>query len=830
MSQQIDPRLLSALEDLDGYLADRVAPLLVIDAFETLVEFAPSVLAGALHDWSATQFRVRNATDSMADLYFHALKKIQMLEEFNLVPGERFARYVSDVATQLIEDCPVEERERLTGMLRYLREGHASTAPTVERLHRAPGGASPALGASRVEGPAVPLTVEESRNLRRFSLLLERLAPAVEGSERRAAPGEMAEQLMVTAATGARDANELEARMMRLHQLGVAPAVARDLVKQMAKAIPDWVVRREGAVEVVKSEPVEAVRRVIKLAGDGARVAERWKDLLRAAVEEFNQGAFARALTLIELAEAMVRDGSITPQVADISRSTAHESFDSARVLQALADPKNRPIVRRMLGFYSGWAVRELLDQLTFQPDQKKRRLLLALLELWGTEARPAVLERLGVAIAQVSSDANAWWFQRNLVYLLHRLPRTPDSDPRAELRLIAPFSALGNNPSFQRETFFLLGQLPGGHGGSTLMQRLSEIERVLEGVAPLPHELPEIWKILNSLATALVRTGSESARLALVEHALAQRPKAGESATRLRELAGTDLSGDRALVRRLLEALKTLLPVKVFGFVVSRNEETLVHVVRAFAATRDPEVRRAVATIAEKFPDREFGRIAAEGLVVPVATELVIEPPSPDALDFEAPAEAPPAAARASLVGDLEVFGLPGLLQSLQQSEVSGRMTLRDASGRERARIDLVEGRVAGCRCGRLSGAFAFYQIFEEPIPGTFELVRGTPPDVGSERQELLGLLMEAMRRFDELRRVRALIPDRANLQQGDKKPSAPTEEADGELVRRIWSKVRSGATAAECELEVEVDTYRVRTLLAHWVDEGALRVEATA
>ena len=44
------------------------------------------------------------------------------------------------------------------------------------------------------------------------------------------------------------------------------------------------------------------------------------------------------------------------------------------------------------------WSIRELLDGLVFQPDSKRRRLLLVLLEVWGEEAYAPVLERLNRA------------------------------------------------------------------------------------------------------------------------------------------------------------------------------------------------------------------------------------------------------------------------------------------------------------------------------------------------------------------------------------------------------------------------------------------------
>ena len=85
----------------------------------------------------------------------------------------------------------------------------------------------------------------------------------------------------------------------------------------------------------------------------------------------------------------------------------------------------------------------------------------------------------------------------------------------------------------------------------------------------------------------------------------------------------------------------------------------------------------------------------------------------------------------------------------------------------------------------------------------------------------------MEAMRRFDDFQRLRALVPDHAYVVAAEGRPTAPAGEADGELMRRVWTRVRSGTSVGDCERLAEVDSFRVRALLVHWLDDGAIRVE---
>lgn len=820
---EIEPRLREALEDLQGYLADHLAPLLVAEAFETLLEYPPALTAEQLRVWALFQYQGGGRATPLSDLLYHAIKKIQQLEVHDLVPRERFERYLAGLAVALLAACPEEERERLAGQLRHLRESIGGATALVDRLHRAAAGATPESRPAAAPPPAaVPLSAEEMRDLRRFTLAFER---AMSGAG--AAAGDaLRQQLLVLATAGARSDSELEARLAKLREAGLAPSAGTESFRSLIAAVPDWALALPEGLHKPASGSLDAVRRTVRLAGDRERTGERWKDLLAAAAEHFNRRAFGRAVTLLDLAERMVRDGEIDARFAEIAREKAHETYDISVVLEACADRRHWPAVRRLAEFHPVWSVRELLDALVFQPDAKKRRLLIALLEVWGADARPLVLERLEASVAEGSRDPNFWWYQRNLVFLLHRLPRAGEADLRRELELVAPFSALAHPPSFQKEAIQALAQLPNFAGVPTLVQRLGEAERALEGPDPPPHPAPEIWKVLNALAAALARSGSLSARRVLLDHALARRPRDGEPLARLRELGRIDLAGDEDTVARLLDVLRELTPRKLLGFVVGRHIEEAEQVAHALAGTSDPAVRQALAELAERFPELTPGAAAAH---VAAGGEAEAGEPAPelDSGPFVLAAAAAPG--RVSMSGDLDVFGLAGLIQTFQQSESTGRLTLRDGAGRGYGELALHRGRLTDCRAGRLAGKEAFYQLFEAPVAGTFEFVRLEPASPEPRGAlEVLGLLMEAMRRYDELQRARALVPDDLQLRPTGSRPTAPAEETDGELVRRVWGALRDGGRAGDCELAVEVDSFRVRTLLAHWLEEGAIAAAA--
>ena len=282
----------------------------------------------------------------------------------------------------------------------------------------------------------------------------------------------------------------------------------------------------------------------------------------------------------------------------------------------------------------------------------------------------------------------------------------------------------------------------------------------------------------------------------------------------RLAELAGQDLSGDEETLGRLLAAMKSSAPFKLFGLVLNPNDQTLFSCIEAVSTTPAPSVRAALDELSKRFPNHEIGKAAAK------ARASLAAPAVPEA--------APTPAQAATLSGDLDIFGLPALLQSLAESRVTGSVMLRDRKGEIFGTIGLRTGKLKACQTGLLSGEEAFYQLIERPVQGTFLFSR-LPDPAGDESgsvklREILPLSLEGMRRYDELQQAAALVPDEIALKATDVKPTALAEEKDGFMLRELWTRASQGATPKECEAAVKADSYRIRRLLLHWVSTGSL------
>ena len=81
----------------------------------------------------------------------------------------------------------------------------------------------------------------------------------------------------------------------------------------------------------------------------------------------------------------------------------------------------------------------------------------------------------------------------------------------------------------------------------------------------------------------------------------------------------------------------------------------------------------------------------------------------------------------------------------------------------------------------------------------------------------------MEGVRRHDEFRRAAAVVPDGARLKPTGK-PRTIVPDEDPAFGPPLWAEIEAGRTPLECEARIPADSFRVRRLLAHWVEEGAL------
>jgi hypothetical protein len=111
------------------------------------------------------------------------------------------------------------------------------------------------------------------------------------------------------------------------------------------------------------------------------------------------------------------------------------------------------------------------------------------------------------------------------------------------------------------------------------------------------------------------------------------------------------------------------------------------------------------------------------------------------------------------SMTGELYELPLSSLIEMTSLGSKTGILVLFESGGAEAGRLVFKEGRLVGASCGSLGPEKAFYALLALK-EGRFEL--DTSTDVIDEQCNLptASLLMEGMRRIDELVELRRRLP----------------------------------------------------------------------
>jgi hypothetical protein len=808
------PEVREAIEELHLYLSDILPPLVVADAMKLLVQCPASLTASNVRSWTVMQHRL-GSDIPISDYIFYALRKIFLVGQYRLVPEEPFDRFLEELKSLVLAFCPESEREALREKLARLPEALETLTASVDALirHRAGEKASSASGAA--------LTAEQQQGLRIFSLLLERLGRKIggEGGTGSAKPPDpVVSQALAAAVRGSRYSRDFEHHLERLKELGMVNDTA-DALRTLGRNVPGWIppespdqpagsspeVEAETAQRIPVSAPLEAMGRIVAQPEHPAEVARRFNEMVRTAIERFNEGALAQAAAMLEMADQLVREERVDIGTAEAVRRKADEALDFERLRQYAETPRQHSLLRQVLSFFTATSPTGLLDELLRELKRERRKLILQLLEVHGAPVRQEVLVRLQPPFGQGQGDEK-WYFRRNLLYLLRRIPPDLGGAPSEEdVEAAARHAVLRLPAPLVKEAVANLAQMKNEKAESALLGLLENLEKMLEKPEASAYDPRQARLLLDRVVAALARLGTGKARRAIVEYGLKRR--AGHVA-KLAELTGQDLSGDPELVGRLLAALKASSPRKLLGIALHPSDSAK-YLIEALSATPLPAVRSAFEDLAKRFPNLEVGKAAAH------------------ALSSAGEAGQAPDEARS---GELELFGLPAVVQNLAASKLSGNLKLKDPKGKVFGEIVLQDGKMKSCRAQNLVGEEAFYQLVELPAAGTYAFERMAAEEheatAGSLR-DVLQLCLEGMRRYDGFQQALALVPDDMKLKPTAVRPEPHPDEIDGMFVNGLWNLASGGATALECGRSLAAEPYRIRRQLAHWVEMGALKPE---
>ncbi|HEY2797828.1 MAG TPA: DUF4388 domain-containing protein [Thermoanaerobaculia bacterium] len=856
-AQPPNPELQEALLELQQYLSDSVPPLVVADSVQLLMKYPPQALIPTIRAWTAAQYRGAAASSvPLSDYLFHALKKIHMMGEFRLVAREPLEAYLGQLKQVVLALCPDEDKAMLLESLARLGEAAGATSISpAQNIHRQAPGVEGRAAPSASSGPGAPRGVEavaaaaSADALRRFSVLLERLEAqgaigatgatgpvpaggAAAGAVPEAggavavpvrAPAAQAEAL-VFAARSAHSNEELTHYLTRFREMGL-DANTDNLFRALAQSLPGWVLPGAGGTASplagMETGALGAMRRIVSDADDPIEAGKRFQEMVKAGIERFNEGSLPQAVAMLELADKLITEKKVDRGSAEIVRRKLGDTLDPEQLKKVAEVPEQHALLRTVLRFFTTMTPEGLLEELKHEQKRDRRRLILLLAEVHGPPTRAASYEHLTHSRGPATGEEE-WFFRRNLLYLLRRIPRDASSPPvEAEADVLLQHAQMGLPLLVVKEAIAALGQLKDEKTETGLVHLLGDIEAMLAKPEEAPYEAKDLRILLDRVAATMARMPSQQVRRSLLEHAGKRQTYLGDTMSRLADLGTQNLSDDPGTVEMLLAVVKANLPFKLLGMTLRQNDQNLVHAVEALGGTPLPPVRKALEDIASRFAGQDAGKTATRVL------SGFDKAPQPAAASEAAAPEA-----AASLQGDLEVFGLPALLQSLSDSAASGVLTLRGPKGGEIfGMLTLREGKLQECSRAHLKGDDAFYQLLEKPSQGQFAFVKGSVASKpGVTPREVLPLTLEAMRRYDEFQEMAALVPDIVQLDPTTTKPSAHPNEKDGTFLQALWERASQGGTPEEIEKAVASDSYRIRRVLAHWVEQGALKIRASA
>lgn len=801
-------KIREALSAVGQYLSDVIPPVHAAEPVSMLLEHPPQLMVAEILSWVPAQIHGETRA-SIPDYMFHAVSKLHYLAHLQLIREDVLTPYLESVKRLLVDSCPAADRDILRENFKNIGMPDTAVPTPISLIYRQ--GRPGETVSSVKEGGRT----EQTGN-RHFSILLRRLRSEVEvasSSEGNRAGEDSISHLIAAAASAVQTSEEFRSFQENLKSLGINCCID-EIFRTLSRSLPGWMIASTGEGTGKSHNPaIEAMGQVIQLAENKWESGKRFRDMVQAAIEQFNAGSLARAATMLDLALRISYDGKMDPDSVARARSSMHELLDANRLRELAKDPEKHRLLRKVLNFFDEYTIPCILNRLRKEERRDRRRFFMSIVNVHGHAARSMAFDMLNEHLGTAEIATN-WHFARNLLCILNDIPREGDTSLKTEIGLIAPLLRLSLPTPLIKEAIRFMGQAKCDESINLLISAADRLETTLIEAADSGRQSAHRVSLLDSTIFALAHSERPKAYARVVKHGTSRNEGMGDAAARLAYLSSQDLMCDRESIAALIQFIKSKMPRKLLGVTLQKNDDLILHAIKAVSSTPDVSVRLTLDVVASQFPDSRFGQAAAE---------VLEEFKSLDRQEMRA---------EHTLTGDLALFGIPDLLQQLDKLQATGALTLKDNKGSLLGTFSLLAGRMQHCRVGRLENKEAACQLFERPAGGSFvfqgQKDSGDAPSSEQEGlQNLNDIIAEGMRRYDDLQRLRGIVPDGALLKINGEHPAPQAGEEDPTLVSHVWQKIGVEATPEECEATCPADSYRIRKLLARWVEQGLVAVE---
>jgi hypothetical protein len=757
--------------------------------------------------------------------------------------------FLSEFEPVLLDACPADARGKVRSVIAQLLAGGGEPVRESRTSEWE-------LSRQGTEAHEQELAAFSDSLARRLVPLLEQMARTLIQEPKNRTPAanqEVVSQLLAAVTRTADSPQQLDERLDKLKTMGLNTDVP-SVLRTLGGSVPNWAVVAASTPgspaapaapgeEPPKVEPLlnysdtrlRAMQRIVELGKAPEESSERFDQMLQTAVEQFNQGAAGRAVSILESARELVLQERIPSTQANPLWDKAAEKIQWHRFEVSLPDPMQHRLLHQFLSFFPVLSPANLLNDLRRKEEKTGRRLLISLLQVHGDSVRADAWKRLEFLMEEESEPE--WEHARDLVGLLASIPQQDARVPSEEVKLLTRLAALPVPLSVFRELVRYATQIDVEQATELLTTLLEPPVVAAAGRrAALESEQSSQWSLaFEQVLTRLAQSDQHSVRRLVLKYYLETDGRTGISTAPLAVLGRRDLATEPDTVARLLALLKRHLPSRWISWIRKPREYPLLDFVRALSGTSSPQVRSVLAQVARRFPTRSFGVVAIEA----VGQREAVSPPEPA---VRAKGEAVTAALESDILlleGELHSFNLPSLIQHLEASSATGVLELLNSAEFVEGTATFVRGQLFHCQAGLLRGKEALYALLEKPVFGRFR-VRGSAaaePAVETAEGEaaagplpVVPTLLEGMKRYDEYQQLRLLVPDDTVFLPTGERPGRPEGEDDPEFVRQVWAEAVFGKTAAQCEASIAADPYRTRRLLAYWMADGILREVSAA
>ncbi|MBX7221350.1 MAG: hypothetical protein K1Y36_15480 [Blastocatellia bacterium] len=315
---------------------------------------------------------------------------------------------------------------------------------------------------------------------------------------------------------------------------------------------------------------------------------------LDVAVAFFNDDFLLQSVQMIDLIMDLAQQRGFSIEGSQRFQSK-YNLFSTRKIEEYTNNRINRSLVGSVLGIFKGWYPLPLLDQLQVEENRRTRRIILNVLECYGSGIHSTLLAEL-----MNCSDQTPWYYIRNLVYLLGKIVV---SDPQAKNQ-VADSVDRHLRPTSMRplnlQCISTLGFLANEAAQEKLIAKLATF-RKFEDAASV--------EMANKIALTLIGFETEKAIDAALDFAL--KHWSNEYVERF-----SQVNLPTRVVSNLANKIRAEIKKMRMTFSLLGNVETAANLLRAIGQSRSEEVRSLCLEIQKTLPATNALHMRAKNLM----------------------------------------------------------------------------------------------------------------------------------------------------------------------------------------------------------------------